>query len=91
MQLAGSADYVNGQVTASTLLGMSPANQSRAAGASTPPVTVAGGDRAMVWWHPDSPDFWLVVVAAATIFGMAGADVRVRLLGRRAAVSVGET
>lgn len=91
MQLAGSADYVNGQITAGALLGMSPANQSKAAGASTPPVTHAGGDRGMVWWHPDSPDFWLIGVGVLTILGLAGADVRVRLLGRRASASVGES
>jgi hypothetical protein len=91
MQLQGSADYMNGQMSAGALLGMTPARQSKAAGQSTPPVTAAGGDRQMVPWSPDSPGFWLAVVAGLTVAGMAAADVRVRLFKRTAAASVGKT
>lgn len=91
MQLYGSADYMNGQLSAGTLLGMSPANQSKAAGASTPPVTAAGGDRQMVPWHPDSEGFWVAVIAGLALIGMAGADVRLRLFKREARASVGST
>ncbi len=60
------------------LLGMSAGNQSRAAGAGLPPVTVTGGDLAMVPWHPDSPLFWFALLAAVTIVGLAGASIEVR-------------
>lgn|GEM_PF-2366477 len=91
MQLYGSADYINGQLAGSALLGMSPAQQSRAAGASTPVTTAAGGDRQMVPWSPDSEGFWLAVIAGLALVGMAGADVRVRLFRREARASVGNT
>jgi hypothetical protein len=91
VQLQGSADYLDGQMSAAQLLGMSPARQSRAAGASTPPVTAAGGDRQQVPWSPDSAGFWIAAIGMLTVLGMAGADVRVRLFRRTADVCVGTT
>lgn len=91
MQLMGAADYIDGRGSAGQLLGMNPAQQSRAAGHSTPLVTAAGGDRLMVPWSPDSPQFWLAVTALLTVLGMAAADVRIRLFHREARASVGET
>jgi hypothetical protein len=90
MQQQGSTDYFNGQMTAASLLGMSPGNQSRAAGDALRGTTAGAGDRPTTWWSPMSPTFWVVAVGVATVLGMAGADARVRL-GRKgkAAVSVG--
>jgi hypothetical protein len=87
MQQSGS-EYWN--QTAASLLGMSPANQSRAAGEALRGSTAGAGDAPTVWWSPMSPTFWVVALAGATVFGMAGADARVRI-GRKgkAQVSVG--
>ncbi len=91
MQLQGTADYLNGELTASAMLGMNPARQSRAAGQSTPLVTAAGGDRQQVPWSPDSSQFWVVGVAVLTVLGMAAADVKVRLFRHTAKAEVGST
>jgi hypothetical protein len=85
------ADYWNSQLTPSALLGLSPGVQTKAAGAGLPPVSAAGGDSAHVPWHPDSPQFWLVVIAGATVLGLAGASVRVRAFKGRAGASLGST
>lgn len=91
MNLYGTADYLNGDTSAANLLGMNPAQQSRAAGHSTPVTTAVGGDRQMVPWSPDSPGFWVVLIAAATVLGALAADVKVRVFKRQAAASVGKT
>lgn len=91
MQLYGTADYLNGETSSADLLGMNPAQQSRAAGESTPLTTAVHGDRQMLPWSTDSPGFWLTIVAAATVIGIIGADVRVRLFRREATASVGKS
>lgn len=83
------ADYWNTQLSPSALLGLSPAVQTKAAGAALPPVSAAGGDNSHVPWHPDSPEFWLVVIAGATVLGLAGASVRVRAFKGRASAELG--
>ncbi len=87
-----SQDYFNGQMTAASLLGMSPANHSSAAGQALPGSSAGAHDKVTTWWSPESPSFWVIAVGVATIFGMAGADARVRI-GRkgRAAASIGTT
>jgi hypothetical protein len=85
------ADYFNTQWTPAALLGISSANQTKAAGQALPPVSVTGGDNAFVPWHPDSPDFWLVVIAGLTLLGLAGASVRVRAFKGSAGANIGET
>jgi len=85
------ADYWNRQLTPSALLGLSPGVQTKAAGAALPPVGATGGDNSHVPWHPDSPHFWLIAVAAATVLGLAGASVRVRAFKGRAGASLGST
>lgn len=85
------ADYFNTQWTPAALLGLNQATQTKAAGAALPPVSVTGGDNAFVPWHPDSPEFWLIVVAGLTVLGLAGASVRVRAFGRRAGLDLGES
>lgn len=87
----GSSDYLTGNVSAASLLGLSPANQTKAAGMALPPVTHTGGDMAVIPWHPDSPTFWLVVIAAGTVLGIAGASVRVRAFKGRASAELGST
>jgi hypothetical protein len=91
VQLYGTADYLNGETSSSELLGMNPAQQSRAAGDSTPLTTAVHGDRSMVPWSADSPGFWLAVIAGATLIGIVAADVRVRFGKREARASVGKT
>jgi hypothetical protein len=87
-QLPGAGNW--NWMTPQALLGISPAYASKAAGAGTPPTTLSGGDHAAVPWHPDSPTFWLLVIAGATVFGIAGASVRVRAFHAHAGASVGD-
>lgn len=87
----GTADYLSGNLSAAALLGMSPANQTRSAGSALPPVDTVAGDMAFVPWHPDSPTFWLVAIAAATVLGIAGASVHVRAFRGRASAELGNT
>lgn len=89
-QLPGS-NFWNEQLTPQALLGVSPAYASRAAGASLPPTTVSGADRAAVPWHPDSPTFWVLLIAGATVAGIAGASVHVRAFKGRAGLDIGTT
>jgi hypothetical protein len=85
-----SQDYFNGQATAASLLGMSPANHSTAAGHALPPSTAGASDHPTVWWSPQSSTFWVALVGGLTLFGMAGADARVRLGKKgRASASIG--
>lgn len=85
------ADYWNRQLSPSALLGLSGAVQSKAAGQALPPVAASGGDSASIPWHPDSPQFWLVVIAGATVLGLAGASVRVRAFKTRAGAELGSS
>ena len=84
----GSA-YWNQVMTPQNLLGLNPGTGSKAAGSSLPPTSVAGGDNAYVPWSPDSPMFWFVVIAGATVIGIAGASVKVRAFKRHASVDIG--
>lgn len=86
-----TAHYFNNQMTASRMLGLAPGSGSRAAGQALPPTSHQAGDRAAVWWHPDSPQFWLVGFAAAAVLGVAGLSVRFRAGPARAGASVGST
>lgn len=83
------AEYFDG-LSPSRLLGISPANQTKAAGDTLPPTTLTGGDMASLPWHPDSPTFWLVAVAGATLLGLIGASVEVRAFKGKARASVNE-
>lgn len=87
---AGS-DYWNQSLSPAALLGLSPANQSKAAGAALPPTSVTGGDNAYVPWHPDSPTFWLLAIGVATIFGVVGASVNVRAGKGKAGAHLGKS
>jgi hypothetical protein len=89
MMLGQDAAQQWNSLSASRLLGINMANGSRAAGASLPPTTAAYGDKGAVWWSPDSPTFWLVGVAAATIVGLAGVEVRGRAGPFKAGASAG--
>jgi hypothetical protein len=88
INLPGS-DYFNNRLSPAALLGLSPANQSKAAGQALPPTSVTGGDNAFVPWHPDSPTFWLLLVGVGTIFGLVGASVQVRAGKGKAGASIG--
>lgn len=77
-------------LTPSRLLGINMANGSRAAGSSLPPVSAPYGDKGAVWWHPDSPTFWLAAIAGATVLGLAGVEVRGRAGPLRAAAAAGK-
>jgi hypothetical protein len=90
MQTPMSEQYFNGQMTSANLLGIK-AGTCGTPGASMPVVTpTAGpGDRVTSWFHPDSSTFWVVVIGAATVLGMAGADARVRFGRARIGAQVG--
>ena len=85
------ADYWNTKLSPAALLGLSPANQSKAAGAVLPPTSVTGGDNAFVPWHPDSPTVWLLAIGVGTIFGLLGASIQVRAGKGRAGANIGST
>lgn len=87
---APSTDYWNQRMTPSALLGISPGAGSKAAGAALPPTSVSGNDNAFVPWSPDSPIFWLLGIAALTVFGVTGASVKVRAFKARAGVDIGK-
>jgi len=76
-------------LTASRLLGLNMASGSQAAGQALPPTTAAYGDRQQLPWHPDSPTFWLIVIAGATILGLAGVEVRGRVGKGKAGAQIG--
>lgn len=86
-----TTEWYNQRMTPAALLGLSPGAGSKAAGQSLPPTSVAGGDSAMVPWHPDSPIFWLVAIGGLTVLGITGASVRVRAFKKRATVELGES
>ena len=89
-----SEQYFNGQMTSAQLLGINPAGSPgayRPAGHALPASDAGAGDGLAAWYSPDSPVFWVALVGVLTVFGMAGADARVRLGKARAAVGVGTT
>lgn len=68
-----------------------PAASAHGGGGDTLPHTDAMvGDGAMVPWSPDSPMFWVVILAAATALGIVGASLDVRAGRRHASVTVGD-
>ena len=83
-----AAQQWNG-LTASRLLGVGLASGSSAAGEALPPTTAAYGDRQQLPWHPDSPTFWLIAIAGATVLGLAGIEVRGRVGKGRAGANIG--
>lgn len=86
-----STDWWNQRMTPASLLGLSPAGGSKAAGQALPPTSVAGGDNAYVPWHPDSPIFWLAALAGLTVLGITGASVKLRAFKGRAGLNIGST
>lgn len=63
-----------------------------AAGASLPPSSTSaaahdGGDRP---WSPDSPIFWIAVIAGASFAGIVGASVHLHAGPARAGASIGK-
>lgn len=85
-----AGDFWNRQMTPQSLLGLSPGTGSRSAqGAALPPTTAGAGDLMAVPWHPDSPVFWLAVVVAASVLGVAGASVKVRAFKGKAGLNIG--
>lgn len=72
--------------------GLSPANVvPGAAGASTPATTGGSpGDHGLLPWHPDSPTFWLALVAGATLLGWVGAEFGARVGPAKGDVKVGK-
>lgn len=65
-------------------------NSLPVAGDSLPASTATMGDWGGLPWHPDSPGFWLLVVAGATVLGILGASVDVRAGKARAGGHVGK-
>lgn len=61
-----------------------------AAGAGLPATSAAsndGGDRP---WSPDSPIFWIAVIAAASFAGIVGASVNLHAGPARAGAQIGK-
>lgn len=72
--------------------GLSPAAQQRTdspAGEALPSSSNTGGDKGALPWHPDSPAFWVALLAGATVLGVFGASFNVRAGKGRAGVHVG--
>lgn len=47
------------------------------------------GDGGATPWNPDSPMFWLMILAAATLLGIVGASLDVRAGHKHASVKIG--
>lgn len=61
-----------------------------AAGAGLPATSASSNDGADKPWHPDSPIFWIAVIAAASFAGIVGASVKVHAGPAAAGASVGK-
>lgn len=59
------------------------------AGSALPATSAPHGDHSQVPWHPDSPIFWAVGLAVATVLGITGASVKVKAGPLRAGGSAG--
>jgi hypothetical protein len=94
--LGGNAEYWNKSMTPAALLGLSRGGNASTgagpvAGASLPGSSHMSGDKAAVPWSPDSPEFWLVVIAGTTLLGISGLSLKLRAGPARAAASLGKT
>lgn len=80
------------QLNPATLLNLSPVTPtgSSAAGAGLPVTTTTSADHGAKPWHPDSPLFWLAVVAGASLAGIVGASVNLHAGPAKARASVGK-
>lgn len=85
-----AANYFN-NMTPTRLLGLAPGTGSRAAGQALPRTSHQAGDSAAVWWHPDSPQFWLLAFAVTAVLGVSGLSFRVKAGPARAGASVGKS
>ncbi len=88
--LPGAPSGWNG-MTASRLYGLTPGTGSRAAGQALPATSHQAGDRGAVWWHPDSPQFWLAIFIGGAFAGITGLSFRFRAGPAKAGASLGST
>lgn len=82
--------YWNNQMTPAALLGLKQGT-SGTPGAALPPSSAMSGDKAHVWWSPDSPEFWLVVLAGTTLLGISGLSFKLRAGPAKAGAALGST
>jgi hypothetical protein len=85
-----AAHYFNG-MTPTRMLGLAPGTGSKAAGQTLPPTSHQAGDSASVWWHPDSPQFWVIAFGVTAVLGISGLSFRVKAGPDRTGASVGST
>lgn len=88
--MAPPQGYYNQQMTPAKLLGLQQGT-SGTPGASLPRSTAMSGDNVTQWWHPDSPHFWLVVVAGTTLLGISGLQFKLRAGPAKAGAELGKT
>lgn len=73
------------------LFNLSPAGSGGSpAGEALPRTSHMAGDRGAVPWSPDSPQFWVVGIAVATLLGIVGASVSLRAGPGKASASFGK-
>lgn len=80
------------QAFSAAAFGVNPGVQSKAAAGAGTPTTSAGTsptDSGLLPWHPDSPTFWLALVAGATVLGIFGAEMGARVGKGKAVLQVG--
>lgn len=82
--------YWNNHMTPAKLLGLQQGS-SGTPGAALPPSSAMSGDRAHVWYSPDSPEFWLIVLAGTTLLGISGLSFKLRAGPAKAGAAVGST
>lgn len=71
-------------------LNVSAASGPSAAGAGLPASSGASNDGGSKPWHPDSPLFWLAVIAGASLAGIVGASVNLHAGPARAGAAIGK-
>lgn len=71
------------------LTGLNPGTASGAP-EMAPKVSHTMGDKGALPWHPDSPQFWLLLLLGGTVFGIVGASVQFRAGPARAGASLGK-
>lgn len=84
---------MNYQPFSASAYGVNPGIQSKAAAGAGTPATSAGAspnDSGLLPWHPDSPTFWLTLIAGATMLGVFGAELGARVGKGTARFEVGK-
>lgn len=89
--MSPSADYWNRMMIPARTLGLAPGTGSKAAGQQLPGTSHQAGDKGVNWWHPDSPQFWLLLFAGGALVGVSGLSFRFRAGPAKAGAAVGKS